>query len=47
MPTGKKTEISGVNIFRFATREVTEIWNYRDALGLIEQQEVPINSGSK
>jgi predicted ester cyclase len=47
MPTGKKTKISGVNIFRFASSEVTEIWNYRDTLDLREPHGVPINAGSK
>jgi hypothetical protein len=46
MPTEKKTEISGVNIFRFADSKVAEIWNYQDALSLREQLGFPIYAGS-
>jgi steroid delta-isomerase-like uncharacterized protein len=35
-PTGKRARFSGVNIFRIREGKVTEIWNHRDDLGLMQ-----------
>ena len=46
-PTGKRAEFSGVNIFRFGDHgKVTEIWNHRDDLGLIEQLGAAVFAGA-
>lgn len=45
-PTGRSATFSGVNIFRFESGEVAEIWNHRDDLGLMEQLGVPIYAGA-
>ena len=46
-PTGKRAEFSGVNIFRFGDDgKVTEIWNHRDDLGLMEQLGVSVYAGA-
>ena len=45
-PTGRTVRFSGVNIFRFATGKVVEIWNHRDDLGLREQLGAPVFAGS-
>jgi hypothetical protein len=38
---------SGVNIFRFGVDgKVTEIWNHRDDLGLMEQLGVAVFAGA-
>ena len=45
--TGKRAEFSGVNIFRFNSEgKVTEIWNHRDDLGLMQQLCVSIYAGA-
>lgn len=45
--TGKRAEFSGVNIFRFNSEgKVTEIWNHRDDLGLMQQLGVSIYAGA-
>ena len=36
-PTGRFVTLSGVNLFRFESGRVVEIWNHRDDLGLQEQ----------
>ena len=46
-PTGKAAEFSGVNIFRFGDDgKVTEIWNHRDDLGLMEQLGTAVYAGA-
>ena len=46
-PTGKRAEFSGVNIFRFGDDgKVTEIWNHRDDLGLMEQPGAAVYAGA-
>ncbi len=46
-PTGKAAEFSGVNIFRFGDDgKVTEIWNHRDDLGLMEQLRAAVYAGA-
>jgi steroid delta-isomerase-like uncharacterized protein len=46
-PTGKQAEFSGVNIFRFGDHgKVTEIWNHRDDLGLMEQLGAAVFAGA-
>jgi predicted ester cyclase len=45
-PTGKIAKFSAVNIFRIANGKVVEIWNHRDDLGLMQQLDAPIYSGS-
>jgi hypothetical protein len=37
---------SAVNIFRFESGKVAEIWNHRDDLGLREQLGVSIYAGA-
>jgi len=37
VPSGKKIDFVGVNIFRFADGKVVEIWNHRDDLGFGQQ----------
>ena len=44
-PTGKRARFSGVNIFRIRDGKVTEIWNHRDDLGLMQQVGAPIYAG--
>jgi steroid delta-isomerase-like uncharacterized protein len=44
-PTGKHISFSGVNFFRITGGKITEIWNFRDDLGLREQLGVPIYAG--
>ena len=44
--TGRSVRFSGVNIFRFESGKVAEIWNYRDDLGLMQQLEVPVFAGA-
>lgn len=45
-PTGKRAQFSGVNIFRISEGKVTEIWNHRDDLGLLQQVGQPIYAGA-
>ena len=45
-PTNKKAEYKGVNIFRFRDGKVSELWNFRDDLGLMRQLGVPLHGGS-
>jgi len=45
-PTGKRATFSGVNIFRIEDGKITEIWNHRDDLGLMQQLGVPVYAGS-
>jgi steroid delta-isomerase-like uncharacterized protein len=45
-PTGRFITLSGVNIFRFESGRVAEIWNYRDDLGLQEQLGVAVFAGA-
>jgi steroid delta-isomerase-like uncharacterized protein len=45
--TGRRAEFFGVNIFRFGVDgKVTEIWNHRDDLGLMEQLGVALFAGA-
>ncbi|MGH9800885.1 MAG: ester cyclase, partial [Blastocatellia bacterium] len=37
VPTGKKVEFAGVNIFRIASGKIVELWNHRDDLGFQQQ----------
>ncbi len=46
-PTGKRARFSGVNIFRIRDGKVTEIWNHRDDLGLMQQVGAPIYGSSR
>ena len=43
--TGRRATFSGVNIFRFESGKVVEIWNHRDDLGLREQLGAAIFAG--
>ena len=43
--TGRRATLSGVNIFRFESGKVVEIWNHRDDLGLREQLGAAIFAG--
>ncbi len=45
-PTGRSATFSGVNIFRFESGKVAEIWNHRDDLGLMEQVGAAIYAGA-
>jgi steroid delta-isomerase-like uncharacterized protein len=45
--TGKHASFSGVNIYRFENGKVTEIWNHRDDMGLMQQLGVPIFAASR
>jgi len=45
-PTNKKMVYTGVNIFRFRDGKVSELWNFRDDLGLMRQLGVPLHGGS-
>jgi steroid delta-isomerase-like uncharacterized protein len=45
--TGKHASFSAVNIFRMENGKVTEIWNHRDDLGLMQQLGVPIFAASR
>jgi predicted ester cyclase len=40
--TGRSVIFSGVNVFRFESGRVAEIWNHRDDLGLQEQLGAPV-----
>ena len=43
----RRAEFSGVNIFRFGDDgKVTEIWNHRDDLGLMEQLGAAVYAGA-
>lgn len=42
-----KRNLLGVNIFRFENGKVTEIWNHRDDLGLMEQVGAAIYAGAR
>ena len=44
--TNKKVTFSGVNIFRFESGKVVEIWNHRDDLGLMQQLGTPVYAGA-
>lgn len=44
--TGKHVRFSGIDIFRFANGRVVEMWANRDALGLMQQLGVPVNTGN-
>ena len=46
-PTGRPATFSGVNIFRFESGKVAEIWNHRDDLGLMEQVGAPVYAGAR
>ena len=35
-----------MNIFRFRDGKVSELWNFRDDLGLMRQLGVPLHGGS-
>ena len=46
-PTRKSATFSGVNIFRFGNDgKVTELWNHRDDLGLMEQLGAAVYAGA-
>jgi steroid delta-isomerase-like uncharacterized protein len=45
-PTGRSVTFSGVNIFRFESGRVAEIWNHRDDLGLQEQIGAAVFAGA-
>jgi steroid delta-isomerase-like uncharacterized protein len=45
-PTGTFVTFSGVNIFRFESGRVAEIWNHRDDLGLLEQLGAAVFAGA-
>src|SRR6266498_2132823 len=45
-PTGRRATFSAVNIFRFENGKVTEIWNHRDDLGLMQQIGAPVHAGA-
>jgi steroid delta-isomerase-like uncharacterized protein len=45
-PTGRRMRFSGINVFRFASGKVVEIWNHRDDLGLMEQLGAPVYAGA-
>ena len=38
---------SGVNIFRFENGKVSELWNHRDDLRLMQQVGAPIYAGAR
>jgi steroid delta-isomerase-like uncharacterized protein len=44
--TGRVVTLSGVNIFRFESGRVAEIWNHRDDLGLQEQLGAAVFAGA-
>jgi steroid delta-isomerase-like uncharacterized protein len=44
--TGRVVTLSGVNIFRFESGRVAEIWNHRDDLGLQEQLDAAVFAGA-
>jgi len=46
-PTGRQATFSAVNIFRFESGRVGEIWNHRDDFGLPEQIGSPIYAGAR
>jgi steroid delta-isomerase-like uncharacterized protein len=45
-PTGRTMRFSGINVFRFSDGKVVEIWNHRDALGLMQQLGAPVYAGA-
>ncbi len=45
-PSGRSVTFSGVNIFRFESGRVVEIWNHRDDLGLQEQLGASVFAGA-
>jgi predicted ester cyclase len=45
-PTGRSMEFSGINVFRFSNGKVVELWNHRDALGLMQQLGAPVYAGA-
>ena len=46
-PSGQMVRFSGVNIFRFENGKVSELWNHRDDLGLMQQVGAPIYAGAR
>jgi steroid delta-isomerase-like uncharacterized protein len=44
--TGRFVTLSGVNLFRFESGRVAEIWNHRDDLGLQEQLGAAVFAGA-
>jgi steroid delta-isomerase-like uncharacterized protein len=46
-PTGRRATLSGVNVFRFEQGKVSELWNHRDDLGLMEQLGAAIYAGAR
>ena len=46
-PKSRRITFSAVNIFRFDSGKVSEIWNHRDDLGLREQIGAPIYAGAR
>jgi steroid delta-isomerase-like uncharacterized protein len=44
--TGRRMRFSGLNVFRFSSGKVVEIWNHRDDLGLMEQLGAPVYAGA-
>jgi predicted ester cyclase len=44
--TGRPMRFSGINVFRFSDGKVVEIWNHRDALGLMQQLGAPVCVGA-
>jgi predicted ester cyclase len=36
-PTGKKIDLSGIEIFRIENGKIAEIWGQADLLGLMQQ----------
>jgi steroid delta-isomerase-like uncharacterized protein len=45
-PTGRRADLTGVNIFRFEAGKVVELWNYRDDLGFMEQLGARVYAGA-
>lgn len=46
-PTGRPMTLSAVNVFRFDSGKVVEIWNHRDDLGLMQQLGAEIYAGAR
>ena len=46
-PSGRMARFSGVNIFRFENGKVSELWNHRDDLRLMQQVGAPIYAGAR
>lgn len=44
--TGRFVTLSGVNLFRFESGRVAELWNHRDDLGLQEQLGAAVFAGA-